>query len=63
MTKCRYEALYGTIHTLYRAGTQGTGKQALSNYLVRDKAASKTHVCVPKRKLRLFYILLDIIWT
>ena len=47
----KYESLYGLLGNLYRSGTTATGKQALTNFLLRD-TMGKRHVCAHERKVR-----------
>ncbi len=47
----KYESLYGLLGNLYKSGTTAAGKQAITNYLLRD-TMGKTHMCGHERKVR-----------
>ena len=47
----KYESLYGVLGNLYKSGTTAAGKQALSNFMLRD-TIGKRHVCGHQRRVK-----------
>ena len=47
----KFESLYGVLGNLCKSGTTAAGKQALSNFMLRD-TIGKRHVCGHMRKVR-----------